>query len=130
MAEAYILDTHALFWYLTARAELGATAREVIAGRAAPDVQVIVSAISIAEMYYLNEKLGRPLDFESEVQRLASDAFELVDFEAEDVLVFDQLQEVSEMHDRIIAALALRRGAAVLTRDQQLAGCASLRTVW
>ena len=80
MPEAYVVDTHALFWHLTADGRLGEKAREVIGRSATPDVQVVVSAVSVAELYYVNQKAGRPLDFESEVRRLASAGLEFADF--------------------------------------------------
>lgn len=130
MGEAYVIDTHALFWYLTAPDRLGAEARAAIDRRDTPGVEAIVSAITVAELYYVNEKAGRPLDFDRAIEELESGGLELADFEAEDVLLFRSLEDIPEMHDRIIAALALRRGASMVTKDERLARSAGVRAVW
>lgn len=59
----YVADTHALFWYLINSPELGSKAR--LAFDEADDGQafIYVPAIVIAELFYLNEKKGKPLDF-------------------------------------------------------------------
>ena len=51
MAESYVVDTHALYWHLTSDSKLSAAARGAIERRHDPEVTVLVSAISIAELY-------------------------------------------------------------------------------
>ena len=62
-------------------------------------------SIAIAELYYLNEKKGRPLDFRTKYARLAqSKQFVLLPFYPSHTLDFDACSAVTEMHDRMIAA--------------------------
>ncbi len=130
MAESYVVDTHALFWHLTSDRKLSAAARGAIERRHDPAATVLVSAISLAELYYVNQKAGKPLDFRREVQRLARDGFEIASVAVTDILLFDRLESVPEMHDRIIAALARGRGAAVVSRDRILSESAGVPVVW
>ncbi|MDQ3175305.1 MAG: hypothetical protein M3Q91_16605 [Acidobacteriota bacterium] len=57
----YVSDTHALFWYLIkfagARGKCACRFDEADAGQALNYIPAIV----IAELYYLNEKKGRPV---------------------------------------------------------------------
>jgi len=57
----YVVDTHALYWYLTAAPQLGANAliafREGEQGKA----RLYIPGIVLAELYYLNVKAGKPL---------------------------------------------------------------------
>ena len=84
----------------------------------------------LANTAYVNDKAGGPLDFRRELGRLARDGFELAPVTSEDVLLFDRLSKVPEMHDRLIAALATRRGAAVVSRDRMLSESAGVPVVW
>jgi PIN domain nuclease of toxin-antitoxin system len=127
----YVSDTHALFWYLINAPALGVNARlafdEADAGRAL----IYIPAIVIAELYYLNEKKGRPLDFRTKYARLAqSKQFVLLPFYPSHTLDFDACSAVTEMHDRMIAADARRINAALLTRDAQITSSGVVATVW
>ncbi|MHC5055627.1 MAG: type II toxin-antitoxin system VapC family toxin [Planctomycetota bacterium] len=130
MAERYVADTHALFWYLTGDARLSDAAREAIDRRRDGPGVVLVSVISAAELYYVNVKAGGPLDFRRELEGLVRAGIEVVPVVADDVFLFEELGAVPEMHDRIIAALAVRRGAALITRDGGLANAAGVPVVW
>jgi PIN domain nuclease of toxin-antitoxin system len=52
----YIVDTHALIWYLTDDRKLGKQASAIFAAAERGETQLVVSAIVVAEMYYANKK--------------------------------------------------------------------------
>jgi predicted nucleic acid-binding protein len=92
---------------------------------------IYIPAIVIAELYYLNEKKGRPLDFPTKYARLAqSKQFVLLPFYPSHTLDFDASSAVTEMHDRMIAADALRMRAKLITRDEQITSSGVIATVW
>ncbi len=66
----YVADTHALFWYLTASPRLGSAAKEAFDEGARGEALIYVPAIVLAELFFLNEKAGRPLIFSIEYERL------------------------------------------------------------
>jgi PIN domain nuclease of toxin-antitoxin system len=114
-----VSDTHALYWYLTARPTLGENARAAFLAAEQGQAFVYIPSIVIAEPYYLNAKLGQPLNFAQEFQRLsAAGQFRFVNFRAVDVLRFDGLSAIPEMHDRMIAGVAHMLGLPLLTQDQ------------
>jgi predicted nucleic acid-binding protein len=79
----YVTDTHALFWYRIASPRLSATANAVFDDAAKGQATILIPAIVLAELFYINEKLGRPLDFVAEFDLLrAASQFELLPFEA------------------------------------------------
>jgi predicted nucleic acid-binding protein len=128
---AYATDTHTLFWYLTASPRLGARAKAAFDEGKRGEARIYIPAIVLAELYYLNEKQGRPIDFAAEVQRLqAGSQFELLPFMPEETLDFDADQAVPEMHDRIIAGVARRLGAPLLTRDPSIVSSKVVPTIW
>jgi predicted nucleic acid-binding protein len=86
----YVTDTHALFWYLTASPRLGEKAKNAFDEGAQGQATIYIPAIVLAELYFLNEKLGRPLNYRDEFERLhQSSQLEFVPFLPEDILEFD-----------------------------------------
>jgi PIN domain nuclease of toxin-antitoxin system len=127
----YVVDTHALFWYLTASPKLGPRAKAAFDEGAAGAAILMVPVIVLAELHFLNEKAGRPLDFPTEYERLRrAGQMEFVPFAAEDVLDFDADAKVPEMHDRIIVGVARRAGAACLSRDAEIIASGSVTALW
>jgi PIN domain nuclease of toxin-antitoxin system len=127
----YVADTHALFWYLTASPLLGTQAKHAFVDASEGRAIIYVSAIVVAELFFLNEKAGGPLDFAAEYRRLMGTAqLVFVDLRADDVLDFGTDGLVPEMHDRIIVGVARRLGATCLSRDLAIAGSGLVATIW
>jgi predicted nucleic acid-binding protein len=128
---SYVADTHALFWYLTASVRLGHDAKAAFDEAAAGTAKIVIPSIVVAELYFLNEKIGRPLDFAMEFGRLhQASQFIFVAFESEDVLDFDSDKAVPEMHDRIIAGTARRLQSTCLTLDPAIIRSGIIPTRW
>jgi hypothetical protein len=88
-----------------------------------PDGQAFIDvpAIVIAELFYLNEKKGKRLDFAAKYAALAkSKQFVLLSFYPNHALNFDACSTIPEMHDRIIVGAARRMNAKRLTRDKEI----------
>lgn len=127
----YVADTHALFWYLTGSPRLGGKALDSFQEGTRGEAMIYLSAIVLAELYYLNEKLGRPLDFATGMQHLReSEQFVFVPFDAEDTLDFDYDAIVPEMHDRIIVGVARRLNATCISRDHDIVQSGLVNTIW
>jgi PIN domain nuclease of toxin-antitoxin system len=129
--KSYVADTHALFWYLSASPRLSPQAKIAFDEGARGEAIIYISVISLAELYYLNDKLVRPLDFAVEMRRLRSSAqFEFVPLTPDDILEFQADMAVPEMHDRIITGVARRYQAVCLTRDPQIVASGLVVTLW
>ncbi len=127
----YVTDTHALYWYLTASPHLSNAARTAFDEGARGEALIYVPAIVLAELYYLNQKFGQPLNFAEEYARLEqSGQFVMVEFAPSDVLDFDQNAAVPEMHDRIIVGLARQLGAACISRDSLIVNSGLVPIAW
>lgn len=127
----YVIDTHALIWYLTNDRKLGKHASAVFAAAENGDTQLIVSAIVIAEMYYANVKHRWFANFTETFRALKSKPyFYFVDFSADHSLEFELDAKVPEMHDRIITGLARRIGAPLLTSDPLIKAAKTVDIVW
>ena len=107
----YVADTHALYWYLTGDAKLGTNAQSAFQQAEQGQGTIHVPSIVVAEMYYLMAKQGQTHLFAGVYQRLSVAAhIRFLDFRAEDILEFDALIAIPEMHNRIIAGDAHRLG--------------------
>jgi PIN domain nuclease of toxin-antitoxin system len=127
----YVSDTHALYWYLVDSPRLGRRADQAFKEADHGAALIFIPAIVLAELYYMNVKLGRQLDFLSTLQHLQqSGQFVLLPLLPEETADFEADQAVPEMHDRIIAGVARRLNAPLLTRDPQIVGSGRVVTVW
>lgn len=127
----YVTDTHALFWYLTASPRLGLAAKAAFDEAANGNAQIFISVIVLAELYYLNRKLGQPLDFAATYSQFQKGSqYVLLSFLPDEILDFDVDQAVPEMHDRIIAGLSRRLGAYCLTVDVSIVNSGLVKIVW
>ena len=127
----FVLDTHALYWYLGQPQRLSVAADAVFRLAEAGGARLIVPAITIAELYYLTVKVGHPVAPSVVLDALKGvDAIEVSDRGEIQLRMLDQATDVPEMHDRLIAAEALSRNAAVVTRDESLARSTQIATVW
>jgi PIN domain nuclease of toxin-antitoxin system len=127
----YVADTHALFWYLTASPHLSAKAKDCFDEGVRGEALIYLPSIVLAEIYFLNEKLGQPIDFATGLAALrGSSQFVFVPFQAEDTLDFETDKTIPEMHDRIIVGVARRLSAACISRDQQISASGLVPTIW
>lgn len=127
----YVADTHALFWYFVASPLLGAQAQAAFDDGKQAQALIYIPAIVLAELYFLNEKKQRPIDYSATFALLAQSAqFVLLPFEPIDTLEFDRDNAVSDIHDRIIVGVARRLKATLLTRDAEIVGSGIVATVW
>jgi PIN domain nuclease of toxin-antitoxin system len=127
----YVVDTNALIWYLTDHPRLSKQAGAIFEAARRGEAQLIVSAISVAEIYFSDKKFGHFADFAAVYSALKSrPEFEFLSFHPDDVLDFDQDAAVPEMHDRIITGLARRLGVPVLTNDPQIVQSGLVKAEW
>ncbi|MDE3096905.1 MAG: PIN domain-containing protein [Chloroflexota bacterium] len=128
-SDIFLVDTHALVWYLTEDRKLPPQVVRLLQAAERGERDVIVPTIVLAEGMTIEEKgraslsKGRILDWV-----LMHRALVVVEFDLPTVLEMNELSAEMELHDRIIAATARLFGAAVLTRDRVIA--AVVDTLW
>jgi len=127
----YVADTHALFWYLFRSSKLSPKAISIFKDAEAGNALIHLPAIVFAELFYLNIKLGEPIDFAVKFAELEqAPQFILTPFDPEDVLDFDRDSAINEMHDRLIVGLARRLGCPLLTVDKNITASGVVQVVW
>jgi PIN domain nuclease of toxin-antitoxin system len=125
-----VLDTHAWIWLAASPAKLSKRARAACASAGA----LLVSAMSPWEVAMLVAKGRLVLDRDVEIwikQALALPKVRLEPLTPTIAVRATRLIDLpGDPADRIIAATALEHGAVLVTRDEALRGCRSLKTVW
>jgi len=136
MASSFVVDTHALLWFLEGNRQLGSRARSTLA---ALESHLVVPIIVLAEAgvilehgrtkvpstTHLIETLARDRRFE--IFPLTLDIFKRS--------LSPEAARVPELHDRLIAATALHLqdlglDVALVTRDESLTNANLVPVVW
>lgn len=134
MATKYIVDTHALIWYLEGNPNLGKAAENILNDATS---ELVLPLIALAEAVYTVDK-GRTAI--RSVLDLFSDVTNDLRIELYP-LTFEVLKEsqnalaISEMHDRLIVATGLSlqnqgETISILTKDRNIVAAALLPIVW
>jgi PIN domain nuclease of toxin-antitoxin system len=127
----FVVDTHALWWYLRSPERLSAAASAVFRLAEIGSATIVVPAIVIAEFYFLSVKLGQPLVPDKLLSALAEvDGIELSPLGRAQLARLDQFPEIPEMHDKLIAAESAALNAPVITRDGALIESSQVESVW
>ena len=127
----FVVDTHALWWYLRSPERLTTAASAVFRLAETGNATIIVPAIAVAEFYFLSAKLGQPVPPSDLLAALdAVGGIELSDLGRAQLEKLDRFPEIPEMHDRLIAAEAAALDAPVVTRDETLTASWQIETVW
>src|SRR5262245_42266689 len=125
--KSYVVDTHALVWYLTSDSRLSAVARSALES---PDSRLLISTLVLFEIKHLSAKSRLRLTFEEIVADLLADArCEICPIELS--TVFAASTEL-DIHDAVIVGVALARTdvEGVITRDVAIANSGLVKIIW
>jgi len=91
----------------------------------------LVPLLVVAELHYLSRKLRRVLSCLEILGHIdQSPNLRLEPMARPHLLAFERVPEISEMHDRFIAATGLVHDAPVITRDPAIQAHPLVRTIW
>lgn len=129
-----LLDTHALIWYLYDDPRLSKKARDVLEKAASSSEQIACSALTLAEILYLQEKERIPAEtFNRLVEALETKNSLLVVAPVTLAVVIAMQNiprtEVPDLPDRVIAATALHLSVPLISRDRKIA-VSRVSTIW
>ncbi len=117
----YVIDTHALVWYLTDDDRLGAKAREILTKIDNGEDTGVIPSIVILETLAVFEKKGlRDLFSEIYTEIKESSNYLIYPLSSEIVDEVINLPSELELHDRVIMATARYLGTPILTKDKTL----------
>lgn len=130
----YVTDTHALIWYLENSPRLGSEARAAFDACDQGEASIYVPTICLVEIIYLIEKERIPEDMfvllEEEL-KAGTSGLVLTDLNADVVKEIKNVNrdDVPDLPDRIIAAIALSLKLPLITRDRKIQA-SGLETIW
>ena len=114
----YLLDTHLIYWWMTADAGLGTTMQRIIAKS-----EIIVSTASMWEMVLKNAKGKLPLPDGSLTDQLGAQGFILLPILPRHIEAARKLRcEHADPFDRLLIAQAQDERLTLLTRDVAILG--------
>lgn len=130
----YVIDTHAVIWYLYQDNRLTSVALAAIDQARQTGRMVGLSSISLIEIIYLVEKKKIPSTaFEDLVKELDSSGTVLhempLDRQITQVVRNIPRVAIPDMPDRIIAATALHLGVPLISRDAKIQ-ISQVMTIW
>ncbi len=114
----YLLDTHLIYWWMTADARLGPTIQRIIAKS-----EIIVSAASMWEMVLKNATGKLPLPEGSISEQLEAQGFILLPILPRHIEAARKLRcKHADPFDRLLIAQAQDERLTLLTRDAAILG--------
>lgn len=126
--KTYVVDTHALVWYLAKDPRMGAQAEAVMDD---PDIRLIIPTIVLAEIKYLAHK-GRFAQSLDEVIRVIGLDPRCLVYPI-DLSVVNKAPVDLDIHDSLIVGTALVQREAVdgiLTRDEAIEHSNLIPVIW
>lgn len=127
----YIVDTHALVWYIIDDRRLGKQAKQVLDN---PSALLVIPTIVLAEAKYISVRKRLSLSFDDIMRTIAGNArttlFPL------DAFIVANMPDKMDIHDGLIVATAFSaqklfaEEIAILTRDELITASRLLPVVW
>jgi len=130
MMEQFVLDTMALILYLEGR-KLPIKVKSIFEKADRDEVHIHIPAMVLAELGYLSERGKIELSLEK-VEAFLSDkkAYAVYPQTLEVIKSTFGIDDIPELHDRIIAGTAKLLGAKLITNDPKIEASQSVETVW
>ena len=125
----FVVDTHALLWYLQDSPRLGTSAKLLFEEEESAR-HVVIPTIVLAELLYISRKLSLPHSFKTIFNRLEKEErFEIYPLSGAVLREAIPLSSF-EMHDAIIMATALTLRIPLMTNDAEIisSGCVKVLT--
>jgi PIN domain nuclease of toxin-antitoxin system len=132
---AYVTDTHALIWHLTADARLSASCRELFEAADRGEARVWIPGIVLVETVYLIEKSRFPKALMQQMLDLldpSSEGYAVAPLDTGLVKSLASIERTAlpDLPDRIVAATALQLGIPLLSKDGRMKHVPGLPVIW
>ena len=130
----YVIDTHALIWFLEGNSRLGASAKTILADS---NSQLILPAIALSEAVWIVERARTSIPSVSDLLNAINADPRIVIYPLDKTIIEQSISllAITEMHDRLIVATAMSlksRGekTALLTCDRNITASGLVNLIW
>jgi PIN domain nuclease of toxin-antitoxin system len=126
----YLADTMAIVSHLTDRA-IGTKADQIFLQADDSRDTILISVVSLIEILYLSEKKRININPREVIKHVNdSSNYGLLSLNEDIVLVASTIDDIRELHDRLIAATAKHYNIPILTNDPVLERSKHITTLW
>jgi predicted nucleic acid-binding protein len=127
----YLADTVAVVRHLRKHPALGPRAAQILRGADAGGHHVYLSAITLMEVLYLSEAKRVDVRLDELIEYVSGSVnYEIVPVNADVVLAAAEVDDVPELHDRIIVGTAKWLRVPILTGDGIISESRHVQTIW
>ncbi len=127
----HVTDTHSLVWYLTEDKKLSKSALSIFTKADEGDTIIIVPTIVLAEIIHICEKKKRDLEIKNVMDKInGSMNYIPYNLNMEVLEKVIGIKDISEMHDRIITAIAIITDSTLITKDEEITKSEAVKTIW
>ena len=127
----YLADTVAVVRHLRQHSALGRQAADILHEADQGLHRIYLSAITLMEVLYLSEAGRIDLHLDELVATVSrASNYEVVPVDADVTLAAVGIDDVPELHDRIIVATARYLNVPILTGDRVIAASQHTQTLW
>lgn len=127
----YLADTVAIVRHLRGHPALGPQVAQILRDADAGRHHVYLSAITLMEVLYLSEAQRVDVRLDELIGHVSGSVnYEIIPVNADVVLAAAEVDDVPELHDRIIVGTAKWLGVPILTGDEIISKSSHAQTIW
>lgn len=95
------------------------------------EIEILISAISLAEIAYLSEKKRIDTNLASATHFFSIySSFQIVELSEGDISAAFLIDDIPELHDRLIAGTAHKMQIPIITNDPKIITSIHTKTIW
>ncbi|BAM00445.1 MULTISPECIES: type II toxin-antitoxin system VapC family toxin [Caldilinea] len=127
----YLADTVAIVRHLRRHPALGPRAAQILQSADSGEHHIYLSTITLMEVLYLSEAKRVDVHLDELIGHISGSVnYEIVPVHTEVVLAAAEVDDVPELHDRIIVGTAKWLGVPILTSDGIISQSSHVQTIW
>jgi PIN domain nuclease of toxin-antitoxin system len=127
----YLADTMALVWQVQSDHKLGKQARRIFTEAEQGLYRIAISGVTLMEVMYLSERGRIAVNLETLQNLFAqSSNYVVIPVSFEVVATSALIDDIPELHDRVIAGTAAWLHIPILTNDPDITASRHVQTLW
>ena len=126
-----LADTVAFIWHLRRHRKLSQRAGQLLEGADAAQHTVYISVITLMEMLHVIEQRESKMRLDKVIERLiSSPGYVILPLDEEIVRIAASIDDVPELHDRMLVATANLFEVPILTNDPVISASRHASVIW